>query len=366
MSDPRPLTLVLVLVCAAVACDEASDTAQPDVNPVDMGEADLGVSDAGEMPDLGAPSWTPQPLLDRWSAVSAMPGEPVSYPRAVALQGRIFVLGGRTLNSATAPGRNLTDVRSYDPASGAWQMHAPMPAAVDQPNIVATEDRIWILGARADRAVHAYDPSSDTWTSQGMRPGDLDVGASALATRGSEIWVAGGVTFSASNPRGARIKSFERFDSETGVWTSLPDMAFENGYFGAALIEDVLYTSGGSTEQGSVARPGQTFAFNLTQGTWNERALMPEPVSSFASATVDRRFYVIGGITGATGRINFEVQVYDPQADTWGLTVDMPTPRFAAGAVALDEEIYIVGGVRQASETEFVATTEVEVLSRAP
>ncbi len=42
----------------------------------------------------------------------------------------------------------------------------------------------------------------------------------------------------------------------------------------------------------------------------------------------------------------------------------MPTPRFAVGAAELNGEIYVPGGVMQISETDFEATTLLEILGR--
>ncbi|MEM9193707.1 MAG: kelch repeat-containing protein [Myxococcota bacterium] len=363
MNPPRRLMLCsLAWLGAAVSFGCGDDGADP--TPQDA-EVDRSVLDAvpDVVEDATPDAWVPSPVLSTWTTVAPVSGDPVAFQRVVALDGRLFVLGGRTLNDGPlAPGGPVTAVYAYDPATDMWEAHTDMPVELDQPNIAAAAGKIWILGGRGEKRVFSYDPATRAWEENGERPVALDIGASAMAVLGSSIYVAGGVIASATNPRGSRVTTFDVFDSTNNTWQPLPDMLAESGYFGATVIQDVMYTNGGSTEMGAVARPGQTFAFDLNTLTWTEKALAPAPVSSFSVAQVDRRMYIIGGITGSSGRINFEVQVYDPASDTWAFTTDMRTPRFSAGAAALDGKIYVVGGVEQVSDTEFEATTIVEVL----
>ena len=302
-------------------------------------------------------------VYQTWSVVAPMPGTPTSYSRAVAVNGQLFVLGGRTLNTGVAAGQPQLAVYAYDPKSDSWEEHTPLPALIDQPNVAGVGTKLYVLGGKDVLKLYEYDSLARTWAEKGERPVSAGIGASAMAVKGDDIYLAGGVVPSATNPRGARVPEFAKYNVVSGSWQSLPAMVEESAYFAGEFIGDTLYTFGGSTEQRDVARPGKTFAYDSLSQAWTEKALLPLAVSSFACAAVGHRVYVIGGITGATGRINPETQVYDTVTDSWSFTTALPTPRFALGAVALNGKIFVPGGVKQTSDTTFDAVPIVELLT---
>jgi hypothetical protein len=77
---------------------------------------------------------------------------------------------------------------------------------------------------------------------------------------------------------------------------------------------------------------------------------MPIPVLAYASAVVDNKIYVMGGIpvNGQWMAIN-ATQIYDPATDKWTMGAPLPTPvsYAAAGAttgVMAPKRIYLMGG----------------------
>ena len=57
--------------------------------------------------------------------------------------------------------------------------------------------------------------------------------------------------------------------------------------------------------------------------TWSTKTPIPLSVSAYASAVVDGKIYVIGGLSPvtnstSTSRVNLN-QIYDPNTDTWSL-----------------------------------------------
>jgi len=302
-------------------------------------------------------------VLATWSSSTPMPASlAIAYTRTVAVANRLFVLGGRTLNTEAGAGQPALGVYAFDPIANQWEEHESLPQRIEQPNVAAVGSNIYVLGGAGVTQVYVYDPTARTWTSKGMRPVPLGIGASAVAVLGTKIYLAGGVVPSDTNPRGARIPDFAAYDTAADTWEALPPMVEESGYFGAAIIGGFLFTIGGSTEKREIARPGKTFAYDFAAATWTEKALAPSAVSSFASATWNDRIYLMGGIVGATGRIDSETQVYDPKTDVWTFTTPMMTGRFAMGAATLGDKIYVPGGVQQVSDVDFVAVPNVDVL----
>jgi N-acetylneuraminic acid mutarotase len=337
------------IALALVACGDDSDA------PGNLADASVDAS-SNEVPST--------PVLETWSMTTPVPGEAIAYPNVVTLDDEVWVVGGRKVNTDTMAGGPVSTVQAYDPANDSWEKHEDLPVALDLPNVAASGGRLWILGAKGATDLFSYDPKRRTWSAEGKRPITRGIGASALAVAGTSIYVVGGVVTSATNPRGLRLRDVAVFDTKTREWRELPPIPDESAYFGAGIIDDVLYATGGSTETDPSARPGRTFALDLKAETWSEKAALPTPVSSFGSAVVGGRLYVIGGITGGTGAIYPQVQAYDVDADEWSLTTEMPTPRFSLGASTLDGRIYVVGGVLQSSEITFEPTPIVEVLAR--
>jgi len=64
----------------------------------------------------------------------------------------------------------------------------------------------------------------------------------------------------------------------------------------------------------------------------------------FATATVDDRVYVFGGMTGSRGSSLDDATVYDPRRDEWSRLPVMPTARRSPRGAPLDGTIYVTGG----------------------
>jgi len=82
---------------------------------------------------------------------------------AAALAGRLYVFGGRH-------GRGVVgSTEIYDPLSDTWTPGAPLPTPRWGARAVAMEDRIYVLGGvtQADSifpSVEIYEPAADSWT----------------------------------------------------------------------------------------------------------------------------------------------------------------------------------------------------------
>ena len=103
------------------------------------------------------------PALDTWRILAPMKGGRGSVS-AVALDGKIHVLGGRDANGTTL-GRHEV----YDPATNTWTELAPFPKPRDHMAAVVIDGKIHIAGGRfgasTDRTgLHdVYDPKANAW-----------------------------------------------------------------------------------------------------------------------------------------------------------------------------------------------------------
>ena len=89
---------------------------------------------------------------------------------------------------------------------------------------------------------------------------------------------------------------------------------------------------------------------NIAAKKWEVVSQLPTGRSSFSTAVVDGKIYLIGGLLFESEKRNTfglsTVEVYDTKNNSWERLTDMPTPRLQAGAAVVDGKIYVVGGYR--------------------
>jgi len=151
------------------------------------------------------------------------------------------------------------------------------------------------------------------------------------------IWLLGGF-----GPNGA-VRPVERFDPADGRWeiaTNLPARGVNHA--GLAAVGGRLFVLGGNV--GVTFTPTDAVRmFDPVTSAWSEGRPMPEPRSAHATAVMNGRIHVIGGVTEGGGVVRSH-RVYDPATDGWSFAADMPTSRHGLGAATLDGAIYVVGG----------------------
>src|SRR6516225_5438199 len=103
------------------------------------------------------------PALDTWRILAPMKGGRGSVS-AVALDGKIHVLGGRDANGTTL-GRHEV----YDPATNTWSELAPFPHPRDHTASAVIDGKIHIAGGRTGASTErtdfhdVYDPQANSW-----------------------------------------------------------------------------------------------------------------------------------------------------------------------------------------------------------
>ena len=112
---------------------------------------------------------------------------------AVALDGKVYVIGGLT------PGGGTTDrVEAYDPGTDSWDEKAPLPKALHHSGATALGGKIYVAGGFVKTGfapvadVFVYDPSADSWSAGPPMP--TARGALAAAAVDGLVYTVGGVT----------------------------------------------------------------------------------------------------------------------------------------------------------------------------
>ena len=207
-------------------------------------------------------AWEYDPATDSWKALAPMPIKRGAASAAV-VGDRIYVIGGATTQpwakenflSQVTPQRGLGTVQAYDPKTNTWKELTPMPTPRNHAAIGAVNGKIYVIGGRVGAAfiglasdtslVEVYDPATDTWGVPGAR---MPTTRSALAygVYNNKIYVAGGEF---QDPTQQTVfRTFEEYDPASNAWSVLPPMAIARHGVAAAVIGNRFYAVSGDVQ----------------------------------------------------------------------------------------------------------------------
>ena len=208
-------------------------------------------------------AWEYDPATDSWKALAPMPTKRGS-PVAVVAGDKIYVIGGATLPSgsketAVHPARphiSVATVEEYDPAANAWRARTSMPTPRNHATAGAVNGKIYVIGGRTGTAfissgssnidvVEEYDPISDTWGSARAR---MPSARSAMASGVYEgrIYVTGGEGQDAQ--RMYTFRALEAYDPAGNTWTVLPSMPVSRHGLAGAVVGNRLHMVSGDVQ----------------------------------------------------------------------------------------------------------------------
>ena len=183
-------------------------------------------------------AWEYDPAADSWKSLPPLPGK---RGAAVAAEvgGKIYVIGGATTTEGSkdpffsffGPSRVLGTNEVYDPATNKWESRAPMSVPRNHAFSGVVNGKIYVIGGRTGHGfilsatntdvVEEYNPISNTWSVPKERMPTARSGG-ASGSDGRRIYVAGGEV-TTKDLVGA-FKSVEAYDPVTNSWMTLPSM----------------------------------------------------------------------------------------------------------------------------------------------
>ena len=207
-------------------------------------------------------AWEYDPAADSWKALAPMPSKRGS-PLAVAVGSKIYVIGGATLlpgSTETAlnfntPQMSVGTVEEYDPETNTWRERSPMPTPRNHAAIGAVNGKIYVIGGRVGAAfiglatevsvVEEYDPATDKWSAPRAR---MPTARSALGygVINGRVYIAGGEI---QDPHFmATFREVEAYDPATNSWSILPSMPVSRHGLAAGAIGNKLILVGGDVQ----------------------------------------------------------------------------------------------------------------------
>jgi len=185
-----------------------------------------------------ADAWEFNPATDSWKPLAPLPGKRGSAI-AAEVGGKIYVIGGATTMegskdpffTAFGPAKVLATNDVYDPATNKWESRNPMSVPRNHAFSGVVNGKIYVIGGRTGQAfilsatntdvVEEYNPASNTWSIPMERMPTARSGG-ASGTDGRRIYVAGGEV-TTTELVGA-YRAVEAFDPATNSWLTLPSM----------------------------------------------------------------------------------------------------------------------------------------------
>jgi N-acetylneuraminic acid mutarotase len=211
-------------------------------------------------------AWEYDPAADSWKALAPMPTRRGS-PVAATVNGKIYVIGGASTHPGSSepavhparPHRSVASVEEYDPATNTWRARSPMPTARNHAAIGAVNGKIYVIGGRVGAAfvsvssptdlVEEYDPATDQWGAVRAR---MPTPRSAVAwgVHGGRIYVAGG---EAQAPQFmAAFRALEAYEPASNRWITLPSMPIPRHGLAGAVVGNRLHLVSGDVQSAGI------------------------------------------------------------------------------------------------------------------
>ena len=195
-------------------------------------------------------AWEYDPAADSWKSLPPLPGKRGSAI-AAEVGGKIYVIGGATTTEGSkdpffsffGPSRVLGTNEVYDPATNKWESRRPMSVPRNHAFGGVVNGKIYVIGGRTGHGfilsatntdvVEEYNPVNDTWSVPKERMPTARSGG-ASGSDGRRIYAAGGEV-TTKDLVGA-FKSVEAYDPVTNSWMTLPSMPMPRHGIAGAVI----------------------------------------------------------------------------------------------------------------------------------
>lgn len=208
-------------------------------------------------------AWEYDPAADTWKALAPMPTRRGS-PVAVTVGDKMYVIGGATTppgskETAVHPQRphvSVGTVEEYDPATNTWRQRVPMPTPRNHATAGVVNGKIYVIGGRTGAAfitagssnvdvVEEYDPAADAW---GSARAKMPSARSAMASgvHGGRIYVTGGEGQNAQMM--FTFRALEAYDPAANRWTTLPSMPVSRHGLAGAVLGNRLHMVSGDVQ----------------------------------------------------------------------------------------------------------------------
>ena len=207
------------------------------------------------------------PVTDSWTTKAPVPTARHTHASAV-VDGKIYVIGGGGSSALWGSFRRAVEV--YDPTTDTWTKKADMPTARIMFSTSVVDGKIYAIGGvlvtkAGLSTVEVYDPVTDTWTTKTPMPTERHAHASAVVD-GKIYVIGGGPEGGASHAGPDGLSVVEAYDPATDTWTTEACMPEPRGLLSASAIGGKIYAIGGKITTKNPHPPGLPTVYEYDTG----------------------------------------------------------------------------------------------------
>ena len=272
-----------------------------------------------------------QQITGRWSRMADMNSAP-KYHTAVAVEGKIYVVGGKGF------AREPAKFEEFDPEVNTWKTLPNLPTPRAFLGVAAVREKIYGMGGLsssqdAHAVVEAYDLTENTWIKCADMPTPRNrLAAVAIA---GKIYAIGGM----NDDRDTSI--VEVYDPRDDSWERMADMPTPRHGHSAVAVNGSILVVGGFRLTDILTPLSTVEEYDPATDRWTRKADMPTPRGFLGVAVAKGQVYALAGLV----RGDPPIERYDPRTDVWQRLGAMPEGiRIRFGIAAVDNMIYVVGG----------------------
>jgi N-acetylneuraminic acid mutarotase len=270
----------------------------------------------------------------KWHEAKTMT-TPRSENSAAVLGDLIYVPGGFGGEKA---------LEAYDPAADAWTTLKPMPEGRHHLMVAAHKGLLYVFGGaqaggwQSSNTAWAYDPAADTWKTLAAMPEPRVAGAAV--SLGDYLYVVGGTGGS---------QALLRYDPAGDTWTGLAALLEPREHVAAAALDGKIYALAGRWS--GVAARTSIEIYDPATDTWTAGIDMNEARSGFGAAVIGGKIMVVGGEVFSAGgaKALTSVEVYDPQIQEWRFATPIPVGIHGNPVAAYKGQLFVLGGSDRAA-----------------
>lgn len=253
---------------------------------------------------------------------------------SVALNGKVYLSGGRVAASAGAP---FSDIWEYDIATSTWKQKSIGQTQSDHTAVVIG-NLIYFYGGTTSSGgsasitkVSVYDPVANTIVQKSAGPGGARVGHVAGAIDG-KMYIFGGT--------GGRSPTLIRYTPGTDTWETLaePPAIQSSLYAEGAVAGGRLYILGG----------GKLYCYNPGTNTWTTKAAFPgRAIAGTTIFGIDNLLYVWGGYYNSSYTYSLnDLYSYDFDTDKWTALTSGGHKTYYPASAVYGGAAYVFGGAQ--------------------
>jgi len=258
--------------------------------------------------------------------------------------------------------------------TGQWQTVAPSsgsPTARNECSYVQAGNKFYLLGGRGTRSVQAYDPATNSWTTENSS--SLGLNHFQAVSYNGKVYVASAFTGNCCHE--VPVSNIQIFDPATKQWSIGPQIPSgrRRGAAGCVVYNNKIYVVCGITDGHSSGWVAWLDRFDPQTNTWVTLANAPRARDHFNAVVANGKIYCMGGRRSGYNGSTFnyttaEVDIYDIASNTWSTlpsSKNIPTQRAAPAAALLGNDILIAGGETGSSSTSLNKTEAFNIVSQS-